>query len=339
MSARLQTSIQALDLYENQRTRLKLLPRKLPRVAWTERRGPLLHLTPLAPDGAVLGLNLSAGCVHQCLFCSARAYASYPGEEVVNLYVASAERLDAELAGKRKLPRAVLLCPATDPFPPLAEVQAETARIIEVLAAHKVESWILTRGFIRPAVLAVIQKHLRLVKITIGLTALDRALQQLVEPLTAPPRMRVRQIARLRALGFSVQVALEPLVPGVTDEPENLTSLLGALAEIGIRHVTAGYMFVRPGIRDNITLALRALDLEDLVLMPFAGGPILRSNSVATAQYLPKTRRQRGYSRLMAIAADLGISVSVGRLSNPDFQLQAHPLADSTTRRRFLALR
>ena len=46
----------------------------------------------------------------------------------------------------------------------------------------------------------------------------------MLEPLTASPRLRLRQIRRLRDLGIPVQVALEPLVPGLTDTRDNLAA-------------------------------------------------------------------------------------------------------------------
>jgi hypothetical protein len=55
------------------------------------------------------------------------------------------------------------------------------------------------------------------------------------------------------------------------------------------------------------------------VLHAYTGGPVLTGDGVAAAQYLPKARRQRGYAAMMALAAGLGISVSVSGTSNPDF--------------------
>jgi hypothetical protein len=178
----------------------------------------------------------------------------------------------------------------------------------------------MTRGFIRPFALAALITHSRHVKVIIGLTTVDRGLQRTLEPLTASPRLRLRQIRRLRELGIQVQVSLEPLVPGLTDTRTNLTSLLQALARVGVQQVTAGYMFLRPRIEDNLAAALKPHGLDRTVLDEFTEGPILAGSQVAPARYLPKQRRQRGYAALMALAADLGITVKVSALSNPDFR-------------------
>jgi hypothetical protein len=210
----------------------------------------------------------------------------------------------------------------------------EAARVVEALAARGIDTWLMTRGFIRPAALQVLAAHRKRVKVTVGLTTLDRTLQRILEPLTASPRMRLRQIARLRDLGINVQVAVEPLLPGLTDTRANLAGLLQALADAGVTRVTAGYMFLRPRIQENLAAALRPHGWDQLVLDEYQGGPVLQSDAIAPARYLPKPRRQRGYAVLMALASELGIAVSVSGITNPDFRTP--PKADLRPRQRLL---
>jgi DNA repair photolyase len=232
-------------------------------------------------------------------------------------------QLEKELAARPKKPRAVYISPSTDPFPPLSEVQAETARVVAALARHGIDSWLMTRGYIRPAVLEVLAAHRERVKVTVALTTLDRALQRVLEPLTGSPRLRLRQIRRLRRLGIQVQVALEPIIPGLTDTRESLAALLQALAEAGVTRVTAGYLFLRPRIQDSLGQALKPHGWDQAVLDAYGDGPILQAGKLAPARYLAKTRRQRGYAALMALASELGITVGVSALANPDFRTAA----------------
>src|SRR5436309_234796 len=66
----------------------------LPRVLRVPHKGPVLHASPMAEHGEVLGLNVARGCVHRCGFCSARAYPNYPGDEVLELFSDTVERLE-----------------------------------------------------------------------------------------------------------------------------------------------------------------------------------------------------------------------------------------------------
>src|SRR5262249_26196244 len=109
-------------------------PARLPRVIKVTRKGPVLHTGPMPADRDVLSLNIASACAHRCAFCTVRASPSFPGDDVVYLYADASERLPAELASRCRRPRAVYISPSTDPFPPLVEVQAETARVVSVLA-------------------------------------------------------------------------------------------------------------------------------------------------------------------------------------------------------------
>jgi DNA repair photolyase len=168
--------------------------------------------------------------------------------------------------------------------------------------------------------------------VTVVLTTLDRDLQRTIEPLAAPPQLRLRQIERLQQVGIPVQVALDPLLPGLTDTRANLEPVLHALAHLGVRQITAGYAFLRSGIADNLARALRPHGWDEMVLGAYAGGPLLSAEGAARARYLPKARRQRGYAALMALAAGLGLTVRISGLSNPDFAGPRRP-SDSGQRR------
>ena len=216
------------------------------------------------------------------------------------------------------------MSPATDPFPPFAEVQEETCRVVATLADRGVETWLMTRGQIRPRALAALTLHRVRVKVTVSLTTCDRSLQRTLEPFCASPRLRLRQIAALRRAGIPVQVALDPLIPGVTDTRENLAAVLAAVAATGVRHVTASYIFLREGIAKQLGAALAPLGLQDGVRAAFADGPLLSAPGLSAARYLPRARRQRGYGMLISLAALHGITVSFSGSTNPDFGTPPH---------------
>jgi DNA repair photolyase len=290
----------------------------LPRLQMIERRGSVLHPGPFGSRGDVLGLNLTRGCVHRCPFCPIRANSAYPGDHVLQVYRDTPARLEAELSNRRKPLRAVVISPGTDAFPPIREIQELIPPVVESLANHGVECWLTTRGFIRPHIRKAMLPHAALIKTTVSLLTVDRTLQRVLEPLAAPPVLRLRQIVDLREMGVAVQVALEPLVPGLTDTRSNLLPLLEALAKTGIKRVRAGYMFFRNGMRQQLGAALG--ESAEQVLQSFANGPLIGTETIAPARYLPRSRRQRGYASLMALASQFDITVSVSELTNPDFQ-------------------
>jgi DNA repair photolyase len=312
---------------------------RLPRVMWRVRRGPLLHANPLSDDPGVLSLNLAQGCMHRCTFCSVRGHAAYRGNDEIGLYANSAEQLKAELARRSILPRAVVISPSSDPFAPNLLIQESTLSVVRVLAEADIESWLMTRGLIRPDILEGLIPHRDKLRLRIALTTANRQLQRQVEPLTAPPMLRFRQLRALRDLGIRLDVAIEPLLPGVTDTQENLRPLLRRLADAGIEQVSAGYAFMRAGIRANVeqTLEQMGLRIEDLD-EAYSKGPILTSGLIAAARYLPRVRRERNYASLMAWGEEVGVRVSVCGTTNPDFHRQRAPAAVAKPRLSLLSL-
>src|SRR5262249_55685341 len=141
----------------------------LPRLIAVQRQGALLRPSPLSEliDGEVCSLNLMSGCPLQCPLCYARVYPNYPGDNVVYWYPGTAELLHHELTPRSRMPRAVHLCPSTEPFPPYLEVHREVADVIEVLAKFKVGVWLQTRGYIRPFLVDALEKYRERVRITL----------------------------------------------------------------------------------------------------------------------------------------------------------------------------
>ncbi len=91
---------------------------RLPQLVPASGPGPLLRPNPLSDivDEDVLSLNHLSGCVMQCPFCYARGYPRYRGDTVVVLHTQAAEQVRQQLQQRNSLPRAVYLCPSTDPF-------------------------------------------------------------------------------------------------------------------------------------------------------------------------------------------------------------------------------
>ncbi len=297
----------------------QLLPPALPVVERVTGSGPLLKPGPFPDRPEILSLEHVNGCGHGCPFCAARLGGDSKAFGSIGLVADAARRLGDELFALPDKPQAVLVSPTTDPFPPLQEIQQETGRIVEALAGQGIEAWLMTRGFIRPAVLDVLRRHASHVKVTVAMTTVDRQLQRLLEALTAPPKLRLKTIHNLHEAGIACNAALEPLIPGVTDTRENLMPLLEALANAGIRHVTVGYLVLRQRNEQHLQSILRPQGLDTMVMEEYVRGPIIGNGRGIAGRYLPRARRQHGYAALMSMAAGLGMRVTINALTNPDF--------------------
>jgi hypothetical protein len=216
--------------------------------------------------------------------------------------------------------QAVFLSPRFDPLPPCIAVQEAVAAWINLCARLGLACWLQTRGVILPVVWRALREYAGFVRVTIALSTLDATLSRVLEPGTAPPLLRLRQLKRLRELGVPVQVTLAPLVPGVTDRAENLQPVLASLAELGISRATTGFLLLDPlaelGSHAGVCPADWLKPLEELYL----AGSLRRWGASQLARCLPYRDRQRRYAVIMALAAQFGMEVRPNTLSDPDFR-------------------
>src|SRR5262249_4205406 len=157
-------------------------------------------------------------------------------------------------------------------------------------------------------------EHRQYVRVSISLLSGQRDIERVVEPLAPSLPKRLTQIGEFRRMGIAVEVNLDPLLPGLTDTRDSLWPLLDRLAHWGIERVGAGYLVLRPGVRDRLRQALEPAGWSELVLANYADGPLLHDGANPPAQYLSKSKRQRGYAGLVSLAANFGLMVQISGL-------------------------
>ncbi|MCS7160568.1 MAG: hypothetical protein RMJ19_08860 [Gemmatales bacterium] len=215
--------------------------------------------------------------------------------------------------------RAVFLSPRFDPLPPCREVQSALAKLVRQLARFGLQIWVQTRG----VMLAEFREALRLckaqVRVTVALATLDRELSRALEPGAAPPALRLSQLQWLLEEGISTQVTIAPLVPELTDTPENLLPVLSALRTMGWRRATFGYLLLDPLADWQHPSLVPAHWGKSLAELYEAGS--LRQYEVQTwARCLAQRERQRRYARLLTWATELGFELRPSNLADPDFR-------------------
>ena len=84
-----------------------------------------------------------------------------------------------------------------------------------------------------------------------SITTLDRDLWQRLEPGTPPPWQRLRALERLASAGVNAGVLLAPVLPGITDSLDNLTTVVRAAADHGARFLGTRALHLREGTREH----------------------------------------------------------------------------------------
>jgi DNA repair photolyase len=268
----------------------------------------------------VFGLDLTAGCLHDCPFCYIQGSARYPGPERVLFDRSASEHLQAALDDLEMRPIQVVLSPMSDPLPADRSVRAAAEAAIDLLLKRGIRVALLTRGRISRALVRRIAKSASLVQVAMAFTTWERALSRLLEPGAATIRGRIRAVGRLLAAGVQVDVRLEPLIPGLNDTPEQVEPLFAAFAEAGIKRVLAHYLFIEPSFVDRLSKTLAPVGWEERLFQLYEGGPVFRIGSLGATKHLPLDTRRAGFAQLSVLGADHGLVVETGSTQNPDLR-------------------
>ena len=287
-------------------------------VTRAKRRSSVLTPSGLACLSVLPTVNLTAGCLHDCVYCYIRGYRNYPGESRIVLYEDTLERLRYELRLGHPKPRAVYFSPSSDLFQPAPEVLELSHAVLEFLLSQGIGVAFLTKGEIPDQTLELLIDHAELVQAQIGLITLDDELARILEPHAASPRTRLWQLHSLIAGGVAAAARLDPILPTLTDDPGALERQFAALAQVGVKRVAAGVLFLRPGILYWLSKSVPREMLAPLLKAYRNGEEAVMRGAVYPVQNLSLERRSEIFSRLREAADAHGIRLDICACKNSD---------------------
>jgi len=210
-------------------------------------------------------LNPYSGCVHRCTFCYVRAFerrADRPSDDrygrSIRVKVNVAEVLARELGRRSWAYELVTIGAATDPYQPAEGRYRLTRACIEVFGRAASPFGLITRGPLIVRDLDVLAEAARrtAVSVTFSVPTLDDEVWRSTEPGTAPPRQRLRALSRLVETGIETNVGMAPILPGLSDRPEQLAAVVKAARAAGATGIWANLLYLAPGTKEHFLEAL-----------------------------------------------------------------------------------
>jgi DNA repair photolyase len=205
-------------------------------------------------------LNPYMGCVHRCTFCYVRAFEARADRPSDDRYGASirvktnvVDVLRRELARPSWHGDGIAIGAATDPYQPAEGRYRLTRGCLEVLAEARNPFSIITRGPMILRDLDLLQEASRRaeVSVTFSVPTIDREVWARTEPGTAPPEQRLRVLKRLVDGGVRTSVGMAPILPGLSDRPEQLEAVVRAARDAGACGIWANLLYLRQGTREH----------------------------------------------------------------------------------------
>ena len=210
-------------------------------------------------------LNPYTGCAHRCTFCYVRAFerrADRPADDrygrSIRVKVNVAEVLARELTRRSWQRETVAIGAATDPYQPAEGRYRLTRACIEVLGRSATPIGLITRGPMIVRDVDVLQEAARRadVHVTFSIPTLDEEVWRKTEPGTAHPRQRLRALTELVEAGVKAGVGMAPILPGLSDTPEQLAEVVKAARAAGATGVWANLLYLAPGTKEHFLEAL-----------------------------------------------------------------------------------
>jgi DNA repair photolyase len=200
------------------------------------------------------------GCVHRCTFCYVRAFerrAERPADDrygtSIRVKTNIAEMLRRELARPSWDRESVTIGAATDPYQPAEGRYRLTRACLETLAEAGNPFSIITRGPMIVRDIDVLAEAARRasVSVTFSIPTLDEEVWRKTEPSTAHPRQRLKALSKLVEAGIRAGVGMAPILPGISDRPEQLREVVKAARAAGATGIWTNLLFLQPGTREH----------------------------------------------------------------------------------------
>jgi DNA repair photolyase len=204
-------------------------------------------------------INPYRGCGHRCVYCFARKTHTYLDFDAgldfdtrIVVKVNAPEVLRRELARPSWRREPVAMGTNVDCYQRAEGRYRLMPGIIAALAEAGTPFSILTKGTLMLRDLPLLKAAARDVPVQLAMSigAVDESVWRTVEPGTPSPARRLDAVRTLADSGLGCSVLMAPILPFLTDSPEQLRATVEAIAQAGARSVTPIVLHLRSGARE-----------------------------------------------------------------------------------------
>jgi DNA repair photolyase len=222
-----------------------------------------------------------------CVYCYASGYIPKffncrPKKDLIPRLKREAVKLKGELLS---------IANSSDPYPNLEAKTGLMRKCLEILSQQDCKIQLITKSDLVVRDIDLLKKVPSMVSLTI--TTDDDGTAKLIEPHAPLPSERLKAVEMLINKGVPTSVRIDPIIPFVNDNTEDL---IKTLASLGVKHITASTYKVKPDNWRRFSTALPKI-AEKLKPLYFEKG-----EKIGGYVYLPKALRFKLMKTVGALA-------------------------------------
>lgn len=202
-------------------------------------------------------MNLYRGCSHNCVYCDGRAESYYVKGEFgidIEAKVNAPEILEKELDPSRKRkpfqPGFIFVGGGVcDTYEPVELKYELTRKSLEILKKFNHPVHILTKSdnVLRDLdLLRDINRQSKAI-VSFSFSTADPEIAKVFEPGAPSPQKRFNAIKQLKKAGISTGIFLMPVIPFITDSPQQIKKMFDAAKFVGADYMVFGGMTLKTG--------------------------------------------------------------------------------------------
>jgi DNA repair photolyase len=204
-------------------------------------------------------LNPYRGCQHACVYCFARGNHEHLGYDtgrdfeqriVVKTNLVPVLRRELRRPGWRR--ESVTIGTACDPYQQAELKYGLTRGALQAFRDFSSPCSLITKSPNVLRDLPVLRELSQVAECTVlfSVPTLREEVWQHIEPETAKPLKRLEAMAQLAEAGVRCGIMLAPIIPGLTDDRENLEAVVRAAKEYGASFVGDNVLYLKPGTKE-----------------------------------------------------------------------------------------
>ena len=224
----------------------------------------VVSIEPLGVDVPLYDITTGTGdyiangvVAHNCFARPSHTYLNFDAgrdfERRIVVKVNAPEVLRRELRRRSWAGAHVAMGTNTDPYQRCEGRYRLTRGVLEALRDYANPCSVLTKS---PLLLRDLDLFVELAE-TAGFSAnlsigtLDEEVWRRSEPGTPHPKARMAAVKQLVEAGIPCGILMAPVLPGISDSPEQLRAVVRAAADAGASHLTPLTLHLRPGVKEE----------------------------------------------------------------------------------------